>query len=37
MNLTCLSQVSPQIFYYSTWDYWFESDPPAFAHQMLER
>ena len=31
------SHISPYILHYSTWDYWFESDPPAAVAQMLDR
>jgi hypothetical protein len=30
-------RVSPYILNASTWDYWFESDPPAAVDQMLHR
>jgi hypothetical protein len=35
--LVGFNQVSPYIFHYGTWDYWFESDPPGVASQMLDR
>ena len=28
---------APSVLHYSTWDIWFESDPPAAVRQMLDR
>jgi hypothetical protein len=30
-------RVAPQVLHYSTWDFWFEGDPPAVASQMTDR
>ncbi len=35
--LVGFSRVSPSILHYSTWDFWFESDPPAVADELLNR
>ena len=31
------NHLSPGIWHYSTWDYWFESDAPGVADQILDR
>jgi hypothetical protein len=30
-------RLGPDVLHYSTWDFWFESDPPAVADQLLDR